>query len=218
MAVAAAAEEDDNNSTHGDIIGGDTQPTEASLPGNHQAGPHPLGATGVTREANEALKKELAGLHWEVLSLRQPATMAPAAPPQRAIIAQDRATGGDHPFGTSSSTTRTTTLRGPNSLLSTGLEAACWPSSFKMPNIRPYEGSIDPSEFLQVYETAIEAAEGDDTTKAKSFTLALSGMVLTWFFTIPRPPYKHGSSCETLCAIISKETTSNQKTRGTCLQ
>lgn len=36
-----------------------------------------------------------------------------------------------------------------------------------------------------MYETAIEADEGDDTTKAKSVTLALKGVTLTWFFTIP---------------------------------
>lgn len=40
-------------------------------------------------------------------------------------------------------------------------------------------------EFLWVYEIAIEVAGGDDTTKAKSITLALTGVALTWFFTLP---------------------------------
>lgn len=46
---------------------------------------------------------------------------------------------------------------------------------------------MDPSKFLRVYETTIEAIGGDDTTKAKSVTLALTGVALTWFFTIPPP-------------------------------
>ena len=54
-----------------------------------------------------------------------------------------------------------------------------------MPKVTLFEGCTDPSEFLRVYETAIEAAGGDDTTKAKSITLALKGVALTWFFTIP---------------------------------
>ena len=54
-----------------------------------------------------------------------------------------------------------------------------------MPEVATYEGSTDPSQFLRVYETAIEAVGGDDTTKAKSVALALKGVALTWFFTIP---------------------------------
>ena len=82
-------------------------------------------------------------------------------------------------------------LRGdPNSPLSVGLETVRWPKRFKMPEVTPFQGCNDPSEFLRVYETAVEAAGGDDTTKAKSVTLALRGVALTWFFTItPRSIY-----------------------------
>lgn len=54
-----------------------------------------------------------------------------------------------------------------------------------MPEVKPFEGSTDPSEFLWEYETVIEAVGGDDTTKEKSITLALANVALTWFFTIP---------------------------------
>ena len=54
-----------------------------------------------------------------------------------------------------------------------------------MPDVTPFKGRTDTSKFLRVYETAVEAAGGDDTTKAKSITLALKGVALTWFFTIP---------------------------------
>ena len=77
-------------------------------------------------------------------------------------------------------------LRGdPNSPINVGLEAARWPPGFKMPDVRPFEGCTDPSEFLRVYETNIEAPRGNDTTKERSITLVLRGVALTWFFTIP---------------------------------
>lgn len=45
-------------------------------------------------------------------------------------------------------------------------------------------GDSEPMEFLRVYETTIEAAGGDDTTKAKNITLALTGVALTRFFAL----------------------------------
>lgn len=77
-------------------------------------------------------------------------------------------------------------LRGDlNSPLSVGLKTAWWPMGFRMPDIKAYKGNTDPTVLLWVYETTIEFAEGDDTTKATSITLALAGAVLTLFFTIP---------------------------------
>ena len=109
------------------------------------------------------------------------------APPQLAVITQEQAAGREGlappappiaPLGP--------LLRGdPHSPLSAGLGVARWPLGFKMPDVRPFEGCTDPLEFLRVYETAIEVAGGDDTIKAKSIALALRGMALTWFFTIP---------------------------------
>lgn len=77
-------------------------------------------------------------------------------------------------------------LRGDSSSpMSVGLEAARWPVSFKMPDVKAYEGNTDPIEFLWAYETSIDLAGGDDTTKVMNITLAVIGMVLTWFFNIP---------------------------------
>ena len=106
-------------------------------------------------------------------------------------------------------------LRGdPNSPLSVGLETACWPQGFKMPEVTPFQGCTDPSEFLWVYETAVEAAGGDDTTKAKIVTLALKGVALTWFFTIPHTPYMRGNSCETSSATTFREITLSPRTQS----
>ena len=42
------------------------------------------------------------------------------------------------------------------------LRNVIWPRKFK-PNLPPrYDGTIDPAEFLQLYELSIEAANGDE--------------------------------------------------------
>ena len=93
---------------------------------------------------------------------------------------------------------------------------ARYPPGFKMPEVTPFEGCTDPSEFLWVYETTIETAGGDDATKAKSVTLALKGVTLTWFFTIPPGPYMRGNSCGISFVTIFRETTWSLKTWDTC--
>nr|CCI55445.1 PH01B001E05.1 [Phyllostachys edulis] len=174
-AKSKATEEEANNSKHRDIVGSDTRPVEASLPGSHQMGP-PLGAAGVSQELYKALQRELA-------DLRHPLETALAAPlwplPTTRVEAAPLASAIE-PLAP--------LLRGDsNSPLSVGLEMAHWPQGFKMLEVTPFEGCTDPSEFLRAYEITIEAAEGDDTTKVKSVTLALNGVALTWFFITPSP-------------------------------
>jgi hypothetical protein len=41
-----------------------------------------------------------------------------------------------------------------------------WPDKFKTGNIDRYDSSSNPEEFIQVYQTVIEAVEGDDRVKA----------------------------------------------------
>ncbi len=47
---------------------------------------------------------------------------------------------------------------------------------FKYPPVPRYSGETDPKEFLSIYESAIEAADGDENTKAKVIHLALDGI------------------------------------------
>lgn len=68
--------------------------------------------------------------------------------------------------------------------LSQNLQMAPWPLSFKLSNITKYKGDTDPNEYLRVYETAVEAAGGDDTTKAKILQTMLEGVALSWYTTI----------------------------------
>jgi hypothetical protein len=55
------------------------------------------------------------------------------------------------------------------------LHAATWPSKFRPHLLEKYDGTSNPSEFLQVYVTAITAAGGDTTVMATYFHVALSG-------------------------------------------
>ena len=124
------------------------------------------------------MQQEIAELRREVAILRQPpeTTLTTTLRPVSTI-----ATGAAPVIPANEPPAQQ--LRGdPNSPLSVGLEAARWPQGFKMPEVTPFQGCTDPSEFLWVYETAVEAAGGNDTTKAKSVTLALKGVALTWFF------------------------------------
>jgi hypothetical protein len=77
------------------------------------------------------------------------------------------------------------------------LRAATWPSKFWPDLPEKYDGTTNPSEFLQVYVTAITAAGGDTTVMATYFHVALSGLARTWLMNLaPGSIY----SWEELCA------------------
>src|SRR5512147_1597517 len=50
-----------------------------------------------------------------------------------------------------------------------------WPPRFRPTITEKYDGSVNPTEFLQVYTTGIEAAGGDDRVMANFFPMALKG-------------------------------------------
>jgi hypothetical protein len=64
------------------------------------------------------------------------------------------------------------------------LRAATWPSKFRPHLPEKYDGTSNPSEFLQVYVTAITAAGGDTTVMATYFHVALSGPARTWLMNL----------------------------------
>jgi hypothetical protein len=64
------------------------------------------------------------------------------------------------------------------------LRAATWPSKFQPHLPEKYDGMTNPSEFLQVYVTAITAAGGDTTIMATYFHVALSGLARTWLMNL----------------------------------
>jgi hypothetical protein len=59
-----------------------------------------------------------------------------------------------------------------------------WPDKFKTGNIDWYDGSSNPEEFIQVYQTVIKAARGDDWVKANFMPTALTGVARSWLINL----------------------------------
>jgi hypothetical protein len=59
--------------------------------------------------------------------------------------------------------------------LAGSLREVRWPAKFKAGHIDQYDSSSNPEEFIQVYQTVIEAAGGDDRVKANFLPTSLSG-------------------------------------------
>jgi hypothetical protein len=77
------------------------------------------------------------------------------------------------------------------------LRAASWPPKFRPHLPEKYDGTSNPSEFLQVYVTAITTAGGNTAVIATYFHVALSGPARTWLMNLtPGTVY----SWEELCA------------------
>jgi hypothetical protein len=64
------------------------------------------------------------------------------------------------------------------------LRVVAWPSKFRPQLSEKYDGSTNPSEFLQVYITAITTAWGNDAVMASYFHVALTGLAQTWLMNL----------------------------------
>ena len=77
------------------------------------------------------------------------------------------------------------------------LRAVAWPSKFHPHLPEKYDGTTNPSEFLQVYVTAITTAGGNDTVMTSYFHVALTGPARTWLMNLTTGTIQ---SWEELCA------------------
>jgi hypothetical protein len=64
------------------------------------------------------------------------------------------------------------------------LRAASWPPKFRLHLPEKYDGTSNPSKFLQVYVTAITAASGNTAVMTTYFHVALSGPARTWLMNL----------------------------------
>jgi hypothetical protein len=80
----------------------------------------------------------------------------------------------------------TPTRRGGFHALAGPLKEVRWLAKFKAGHIDRYDGSSNPEEFIQVYQTVIEAAGGDDRVKANFLPMALSGAARSWLINLPK--------------------------------
>jgi hypothetical protein len=91
------------------------------------------------------------------------------------------------------------------------LRAASWPPKFRLHLPEKYDGTSNPSEFLQVYVTAIMAAGGNTAVMATYFHVALSGPARTWLMNLaPGSIY----TWEELCARFVANFTSAYQQHG----
>jgi hypothetical protein len=86
-----------------------------------------------------------------------------------------------------------------------------WPSKFWPHLLEKYDGTSNPSEFLQVHVTAITAAGGDTAVMTTYFHVALSGLARTWLMNLtPGSIY----SWEVLCARFTANFASAYQQHG----
>jgi hypothetical protein len=64
------------------------------------------------------------------------------------------------------------------------LRTASWPPKFQPHLPEKYDGTTNPSEFLQVYITAITTSGGNTAVMATYFHVALSGPAWTWLMNL----------------------------------
>jgi hypothetical protein len=74
-----------------------------------------------------------------------------------------------------------------------------WPTKFKAGQIDQYDSSSNPEEFIQVYQTVIEATGGDDQVKANFLHTALSRAARSWLINLPK---RSIHSWDQLCAMF----------------
>jgi hypothetical protein len=74
-----------------------------------------------------------------------------------------------------------------------------WPDKFKTSNIDQYDGSSDPKEFTQVYQTIIEGVGEDDWVKANFLPTALTDQPRSWLINLPEGSI---TSWDQLCAMF----------------
>jgi hypothetical protein len=95
--------------------------------------------------------------------------------------------------------------------LANHLHAATWPPKFRPHLPKKYDGTSNPSEFLQVYVTAITAAGGNTVVMASYFYVALTGPAQTWLMNLtPGSIY----SWEELCARFTTNFSSAYQQHG----
>jgi hypothetical protein len=96
-------------------------------------------------------------------------------------------------------------------MLADHLCAVTWPPKFWPHLPEKYDGTSNPSEFLQVYVTAITAAGGNTALMASYFHVALTGSARTWLMNLTS-----GSiySWEELCARFTANFASAYQQHG----
>jgi hypothetical protein len=65
------------------------------------------------------------------------------------------------------------------------LKSMCWPLNFKPTGIKKYDGSTNPTKWIEVYQLTIKAAGGDSYIMANYLPVCLSLSASTWLIGLP---------------------------------
>jgi hypothetical protein len=65
------------------------------------------------------------------------------------------------------------------------LKRVCWPLNFKPSGIEKYDASTNPTEWLEVYQLAIEATGRDSYAMANYLSVCLPSSARTWLLGLP---------------------------------
>ncbi|XP_022150613.1 uncharacterized protein LOC111018708, partial [Momordica charantia] len=73
---------------------------------------------------------------------------------------------------------------GESSFTSDVLEAPI-PPKFKAPTVKPYDGSKDPKDYVEVFEGLMDFHAASDAIKCRAFQIALTGSARLWYRRLP---------------------------------
>jgi hypothetical protein len=81
-----------------------------------------------------------------------------------------------------------------------------------------YDGSVNPTEFLQIYSTTILAVGGNEAVMTNYFLVALTGTARSWLMNLPKGPSPPGESCVASSWPTSRVPTLTPATRLTSMR
>ena len=59
-----------------------------------------------------------------------------------------------------------------------------WPRGFKITGVEPYEGRMNPTQWLQAYATAVHTAGGGTSVMANYLPIMLTPTAMNWFTSL----------------------------------
>jgi hypothetical protein len=83
------------------------------------------------------------------------------------------------------------------------LRMVVWPPKFWPHLPEMYDGTVNPTEFLQIYSTSILAVGGNEAVMANYFPVALTGATRSWLMNLPEGTlYSWSELCRQFTANI----------------
>jgi hypothetical protein len=77
------------------------------------------------------------------------------------------------------------------------LHIVVWPPKFRPHLPEKYDGTVNPTEFLQIYSTSILTTGGNKAVMANYFPVALTGTARSWLMNLFEGTLHSGQSCAT---------------------